>query len=216
MAKDILSSIQQHYAMWQERGIAGVSWEKSGLHQFNFLRVHGLQRYHKLLDIGCSCLRGGIHFIDYLDVGHYYGFDKEPELVGFAWEEIKKRNLESKKPTVETVNNFSMEIARDVMFDFMLAQSVFTHIKPNLVRLCFESILPHLKQNGKFFATIHEGDELNISEDRQPWRKTGDEMRQVFYPASYMREIAEYYGMEMTYIGQWASPSDGSNCRFCK
>lgn len=217
MTERKLSKIANHYKHWQENGIAGYPWEKSGEHQFNFLVSKGLKPHHTLLDIGCSCLRGGIHFIDYLDVGNYYGFDKEKELINIALNEVvPQRNLIHKKPVIEVVDNFDQAFLKGTEFDFMLAQSVFTHIIPELVELCLENIVvPQLKQNGKFYATIHEGDELNISQDKHPWRLSGNERRQVFYRADYISDIAADFQLETTYIGQWGPPIDGSDCPLC-
>jgi ubiquinone/menaquinone biosynthesis C-methylase UbiE len=38
-------------------------------------------RQHKLLDIGCGALRGGIHFINYVDAGNHYGLDLNSWLI---------------------------------------------------------------------------------------------------------------------------------------
>ena len=51
----------------KHRNFIGGKWEEIGRLQYDFLREQGLQPQDKLLDIGCGCLRGGIHFIDYLE-----------------------------------------------------------------------------------------------------------------------------------------------------
>ncbi len=45
------------------RNFVGGSWDELGQLQFEFLKKSGLGAEHKLLDIGCGCLRGGIHFV---------------------------------------------------------------------------------------------------------------------------------------------------------
>ena len=42
---------------------------------------HGLKPEHKLLDVGCGPLRGGIKFINYLEPGNYYGVDKRADVI---------------------------------------------------------------------------------------------------------------------------------------
>ena len=54
--------------------MVGGMWDEIGRLQFEFLRARGLKADHWLLDIGCGCLRGGIHAIKYLKTGNYYGF----------------------------------------------------------------------------------------------------------------------------------------------
>ena len=56
-------------------GFVGGLWETLGQLQFDFITRRGLQTSDKLLDMGCGCFRGGIHFIRYLDNQHYYGLD---------------------------------------------------------------------------------------------------------------------------------------------
>ena len=57
------------------RDMVGGRWDEIGRLQFDFLRARGLKPAHRPLDIGCGCLRGGIHAIKYLDAGNYYGLD---------------------------------------------------------------------------------------------------------------------------------------------
>jgi hypothetical protein len=51
----------------------GGMWEEIGKLQLDFLVNQGLRPTHKFLDIGCGTLRGGRHFIRYLDAGNYAG-----------------------------------------------------------------------------------------------------------------------------------------------
>src|SRR3979409_2149502 len=57
------------------RAAVGGRWEEIGELQFQFLRTHGLEPQHRLLDIGCGSLRGGVRFVSYLDPGNYFGID---------------------------------------------------------------------------------------------------------------------------------------------
>lgn len=74
----------------------------------------GLNREDYLLDIGCAYPPGGLHFIRYLDEGHYYGMDISQDALAEA----------------DRVD----EQLDDDMFDFALAQSVFTYLPPNMSR----------------------------------------------------------------------------------
>ena len=65
------------------REFVGGLWEEIGELQFQFMVAQGLRPEHRLVDIGCGALRGGLHFVRYLDRGHYYGLDlnrtREPD-----------------------------------------------------------------------------------------------------------------------------------------
>lgn len=63
------------------RDYVGGLWEEIGQLQCAFLVAQGLKSFHCLLDIGCGALRGGVHFIRYLDPGNYLGLEKEKTLI---------------------------------------------------------------------------------------------------------------------------------------
>ena len=59
------------------RELVGGLWEELGVLQFEFLVKRGLKPHHRLLDVGCGALRGGVHFVRYLDPGCYHGIDRK-------------------------------------------------------------------------------------------------------------------------------------------
>ena len=63
------------------RNFIGDKWDEIGKLQFDFLKDEGLKPHHKLIDIGCGSLRGGIHFIKYLDKFNYFGTDINNNLI---------------------------------------------------------------------------------------------------------------------------------------
>lgn len=44
----------------------------------------GLKKHHKLLDVGCGCLRVGKHLINYLDSKNYTGIEPAKEIIQTA------------------------------------------------------------------------------------------------------------------------------------
>ena len=75
---------------WHRRSIGNVRhWDTIGSLQFDYLVEHGLQPQHYLLDVGCGPIRGGMHFIRYLETGHYYGVDLNAPVL----EETKRLEL---------------------------------------------------------------------------------------------------------------------------
>jgi hypothetical protein len=67
--------IREVVAAGQQRSIVGGEWDEIGRLQFDFLNGAGLKPRHVLLDVGCGCLRGGVHFVAYLERGNYVGID---------------------------------------------------------------------------------------------------------------------------------------------
>src|SRR5277367_14092 len=62
-------------AAGDHRQFVGGMWDEIGALQFEFLKKEGLLPRHCLIDIGCGCMRGGVHFAQYLDKGKYHGID---------------------------------------------------------------------------------------------------------------------------------------------
>ncbi len=78
------------------RRIGGRNWEQRGLLQFEFLVAQGLEPGHSLLDVGCGPLRAGVHFVEFLEPGHYYGIDINETLLDAGYEtELTQRYLQS-------------------------------------------------------------------------------------------------------------------------
>jgi cyclopropane fatty-acyl-phospholipid synthase-like methyltransferase len=157
------------------------------------------------LDIGCGWLRGGVYFIDYLDTGHYYGFDKDQIQLDRGEILLKGKDLIHKKPKIELIYS-SREIGNFIGkrmvkegFDYMMAYSVFTHIDPYMVDRLFARIFPFLKNTGKFFATFykHKHDSVKIG-TRHPQR--GEEYRSVKYPFSFFEDLARKNGMFVEHL----------------
>ena len=48
--------------VWHREAVGGL-WEEMRRLQFDFLANQGLKPDHKLLDIGCGSMRGGVHFV---------------------------------------------------------------------------------------------------------------------------------------------------------
>jgi len=133
----------------------GALRERIGRLQFEFLVGRGLRPEHYLLDVGCGNLRGGVHFIRYLDPGHYYGIDKNPERLDQGRREVKRLGLADKHPRLVQIEDFNFQ-ALNHTFDYALAQSLFTHLPLNSILRCLVMIEPVLRPGGEFYATFFE------------------------------------------------------------
>lgn len=136
----------------------GDMWDEIGELQFSFMREHGLEPHHSLLDVGCGSLRGGVRFVEYLDPGNYFGVDANRSLIDAGYEiELGKLGLQEKVPASNLLvdRDFAFErFGRD--FDFALALSVFTHLPLNHIRVCLEKLTPRMSAGNLFFATHFE------------------------------------------------------------
>lgn len=150
-----LDRIAKEVEAGRHRDIVGGMWDHLGALQLAFLRERGLKPEHKLLDIGCGSLRAGIHFVDFLEPGNYYGFDSSDALIEAGFEqELAPLGLTHKLPrsNLATVSDFESS-GWGVRFDFAIAQSVFTHMPFNKIRACLEKTSASMRSGGEFYAT---------------------------------------------------------------
>jgi len=190
--------------IWHREAIGG-NWDKFGKLQYDFLLDKGLKSHHYLLDLGCGSLRGGVLFIPYLEDRHYYGVEKEPRLLEAAQVELKEYKIE-KIPLLFHIENFDLSPI-DAEFDFMLAQSVLTHLRPNMIELCLSKVVPKLKEDGHFYATFHHMGKTprKGSFNRHPWRR--NEVGRAEYKFEFFEELAEKFGIKITNLGKWGHPA---------
>jgi SAM-dependent methyltransferase len=137
----------------------GGMWEEMGKLQIDFLITKGLKSHHKLLDIGCGTLRGGRHIIKYLDSGNYYGIDISKGAIDHARTLVNQENLNSKKPILIVNENMNLKFSEfeGNTFDFLLAQSVFTHLPPEHIEECLAHIREIMHEKSVFYFTYHSG-----------------------------------------------------------
>jgi len=125
--------------------------------QFNLLTFLGLRENHFLLDIGCGSLRAGKLFIPYLLTGHYFGIEPEQWLIEEGIKnELGKDIINIKAPTFSNDSNFTCTIFSR-KFDFILAQSIFTHAAPGQISQCMAQARECMKPTSIFAANFWQG-----------------------------------------------------------
>jgi len=140
----------------EHRGFVGGMWDEIGKLQFEYLKSKGLKRDQKLLDVGCGSLRGGVHFVKYLEAKNYFGFDLNWSLIEAGLNiEIANLGLSHK---IEPKNfsiapNFKYPVRWPSM-DMALALSVLTHLNYDSTSICLKNTAKILKNDGRFYATI--------------------------------------------------------------
>ena len=136
----------EEIAAGAHRDLVGGLWDELGASQLEFLRGVGLTPASTLLDVGCGCLRGGVHFIRYLEPGRYYGIDANASLLQAGYQvELKAAGLQDRLPWSHLLQSGNFEVERfGVKFDFAWALSLFTHLPAGQVRQCLEAVLPRI------------------------------------------------------------------------
>jgi len=189
------------------RQMVGGMWDEIGSLQFNFLKNQGLLPENTFLDIGCGSFRAGRFFIEYLNFGNYYGVDKQAKLVEIGKAEELGFLLSDKSPNIFITDKFDFSTL-NVKPDFVVAQSVFTHLNPKDIRLCLSNLAKISSAKTSFYCTFFEvqAPVMNISRSHSS--------RTFEYTADQMSKFGEKYGWNTDYIGDWQHPRNQKIIRY--
>jgi cyclopropane fatty-acyl-phospholipid synthase-like methyltransferase len=136
-----------------------------GATQFRLLTTLGLREHHSLLDFGCGSLRAGRLLIPYLLKDRYYGLEPNRWLIDDAIDrEIGRSIIDLKRPTFLHHSDFSAT-AFGVSFDYILAQSIFSHAGHDVVSKCLAEFRCCLGKSGLILATFVLPHQLGTTED---------------------------------------------------
>jgi hypothetical protein len=175
-------------------------WDEIGRMQFDYLVSQGLRPHHYLLDIACGSLRAGIHFIPYLEPGHYLGIDKEAGLIQAGVEqELGAELREARRPVLIVNGDFAFE-RFGVRPNYVLAQSLFTHITPPLIEKCLRNLRGVIADDGVFYATYFESAERYDNPDQ------AHDAARFGYTREEMGRFGQSTGWRFDYIGDWRHP----------
>lgn len=134
-----------------------TQYDFMGATQFRLLCTLGLRANHSLLDVGCGSLRGGRLFLSYLDEGRYFGIEPNQWLIEDAINnQIGKDLIALKKPKFDHNSDFMTDVFAQ-QFDFIIAQSIFSHTGSDLINTALCNFEKSLKPSGLVVATFVDG-----------------------------------------------------------
>lgn len=198
-------------AAGKHRGAIGGRWETHGLHQLNFLLEQGLTPHMRFLDVGCGSLRAGRHLVDALEPGHYYGIDANLSLMQAGYDIELTDEQRTRLPITNLRANDRFDGDFGVQFDMAIAQSVFTHVSLNHMRLCLYRTAKVLRPGGKFYVTFFERppatpvDKIFLRSGARARPNLGEQNVFWYYRAD-MEWAATYGPWRFRYIGEWGHP----------
>jgi SAM-dependent methyltransferase len=142
------------------RAYVGPPWQYDvmGAIQFGLLIAAGMREVHRVADLGCGSLRAGRLLIPFLRPGHYFGVEPNRWLVDAGIErELGSSVIDVKRPTFSETTTFDL-VSFGVEFDYVLAQSVFSHTHDDLTLTGFHGVRASLADGGLLLATFKEGE----------------------------------------------------------
>lgn len=195
-------------AAGEHRGMIGGLWEEIGRLQLERLIEHGLEPHHRLIDVGCGALRGGVHFVRHLDPGNYCGLDVNASLIEAGRRELEAAGLGDRGARLLVDDGFRVERFGE-RFHFALAQSLFTHLPMNHVIWCLAKVAAVLEPTGALFATFFRAPRPAHLEPiiHQPGATQTHYHRDIFhYAAEEMVWMGRLAGLEARVVGDWGHP----------
>jgi SAM-dependent methyltransferase len=180
-----------------------AQYDLMGATQFMLLVTLGLRDHHRVLDFGCGSLRLGRLLIPYLQRGNYHGLDPNAWLIEDAIErQLGHDQVALKWPHLHHHDDFSAHRC-GTDFDFIVAQSVFSHASPGIIRTALRSFGTALAPRGVALATF-----IYPGQDDTPDEYSGPDWNWV-YPGgtayspttiSEMIAAAELYGRLLPWL----------------
>lgn len=135
-----------------------LQYDFMGATQFRLLCALGLRSRHRVLDLGCGSLRAGKLLIPYLDPGCYFGIEPNRWLIDDAIAaEIGNDMIAIKKPRFDHNAEFRTDVFGET-FDFIVAQSIFSHAGSDLIATALSNARRSLRPDGLMAATFIESD----------------------------------------------------------
>jgi len=146
---------------------------------------------HKLLDFGCGSLRAGRLFIPYLAEGGYFGIEPNRWLVekGLA-EEVGDSLVRQRRPQFRYSSDFDARVF-GAKFDFIIAQSIFSHAGRAQIVKALSSFRDTLQENGLVLATFVPTGPWGADNEGDDWVYPGC----VYYSEASVARFAEDGGL---------------------
>jgi SAM-dependent methyltransferase len=189
------------------RRFIGGRWTAMGRLQRDFLLAQGLAPEHRFLDVGCGSLRAGRMLVDHLEPGHYYGIDVNHALLeaGYRDELDPQQRARLPEANLRATDRFDCDFG--TTFDMAIAQSLFSHLSLNMMRLCLYRVAGVMRPGGRFFVTFFEQRPGFPLDGMNRRKRLYTERNNYWYYRADMKWVASRSPWSFRYIGDWDHPN---------
>ncbi len=165
-----------------------------GNNQLEYVKKHGLEPCHSLLDYGCGYLRAGIHFVRYLDPDKYAGMDISRGRIAQGQRFIEKFELTAKQPTLVSSPTMDLGKLNGRKFDYIWSHGVLSHMPAEDVELLIKNLPELLNENGIFLGNYTELAEGEVKMAT---------LRHFFFNRSVFDRLCQEYGLRCEFPPDW-------------
>ncbi|WP_298332982.1 class I SAM-dependent methyltransferase [Asticcacaulis sp.] len=202
LQRDPVSEYVRYYAERQDRIIshsANTFERLNRVFQLDWLRDQLLMPpTADFLDYGCGTASAGKYIADYLDAGRYTGVDISAVSIDEGRRILEAHGLEAKQPVLHVIPDGDLSALGDKRFDIIWAQSVFTHLPPEVIEDILGRLRVHLKPGGAIYAsaTLAEAGEGVLQVNPHNW----------FQEPAVLAACGSAAGYEMERMEGWHHP----------
>jgi len=199
-------SYADFYAAKMDRKARKIGVEVNGRPEdkafhLTYLRQLGLRPSMDLLDYGCGAAAPGVSFIGFLDQGRYTGVDVSSECLALAEARVASVGLSGKRPVFLHLPGGSLAPLDGRQFDVIWAQSVLTHMPPDLIATLFAAVRRMLRPDADFFATFAYADKP----------RGQSRVKNFEYHTRDLQALAFQAGLEATLVESWEHPASAND-----
>lgn len=195
----------------EHRRLVGGFWDELGSLQLEFMIRTGLRPEMRLLDLGCGCLRGGVHFIRYLEPGNYFGLDLNASLVNAGFDvEVRRYGLSGRISRDRLLVTDDFDASRfGLQFDRVISVSLWTHLPLEEVSRSLRAVAAVLKPSGVLYATLYlagDGSAASAPIEHPGGIVTNADRDPFHHRWSQVCEACAAAGLTAELIGDWGHP----------
>jgi SAM-dependent methyltransferase len=141
----------------------------SGRDYFERLLSYGLKPEDTCVDYGCGTLRLGIHVIDYLGAGAYWGLDISDFLLDEGRKLIGEDRWEAKKPNLRVISAQSVAEVAAAKPSMLFSSKVLIHVHPDGLAEYVGNIMAIIGSTGKAIVTGKWTENDTVKYSSQSW-----------------------------------------------
>jgi len=150
--------------------LSGGTYGVSGRRTFELLvQRYGIKRNDVCVEYGCGTLRVGMHAIEYLDPGCYWGLDIAKSLLEkgrvLIGNDLERRN----SPTLRIISEETVSEAAAAKPKFLYSVSVLMHVHPDELLEYMENVVTIIGDEGLAIVAAQWTDRDTVQIGRQSW-----------------------------------------------